>query len=444
MKRLQRALALPHVVGACIATIAVWTIASTVLVIWTQRFYHSTLDAAAVVARENVGNADAAQVRTRLPGLAERFAVWRITVAAFDRSGRFVAGDSRLSSNGAPTGNEPAPAVGRQVAVVPTHDGYLLLIPEPEAVKSVRRDIVGWLMLTLIIVAAAAYGFGWIWARERARSIARLRDALRDVAVGSSTTLTTQADPLYGELWDAAAAAVTRLGQEVSTLAEGEERLRAFLADAGHELRTPLAIAVGYAGILKRGGAHDAALTERIVADISVEHDRLARLVERILQLARLDALAMDPNAVSNVTEVAQEAIALAQTLAPQREIALHAPADAYAAIAADDLRDALRNVLDNALRYAPDAAVSVKVLADGDITIRVSDRGPGMDAFTASHAFDRFFRGPDRGSVSGSGLGLAIVRRIVERAAGSVDLRSVPGEGTSVELHVPRARTLT
>ena len=62
------------------------------------------------------------------------------------------------------------------------------------------------------------------------------------------------------------------------------------------------------------------------------------------------------------------------------------------------------------------------------------------MDAFTVEHAFDRFFRGTGRGEIPGSGLGLAIVRRIVERAGGSVALQSVPGEGTVVELRVPRA----
>jgi signal transduction histidine kinase len=81
-----------------------------------------------------------------------------------------------------------------------------------------------------------------------------------------------------------------------------------------------------------------------------------------------------------------------------------------------------------------------VTIACDRDTSIRIADGGPGMDAFTAEHAFDRFFRGSDRGSVAGSGLGLAIVRRIVDRAGGSVTLETAPGKGTTVEVRVPRA----
>lgn len=439
MRRLIRALAMPHVVGATIATLCVWTAASSVLAIWTQRFYHSTLDAASVVARDSIGDAGTTRVLEQLPGLQKHFNEWRVVAAAFDREGKFIAGDARVSNDGLPVGNEPAPDNGRQVAIVPTRDGYVLLVPDPQAVRQISIDVVGWLILTLIVVGLAAFGFGGVWAIERARSVARLRDGLRAVAEGSPT-LPPQNDPLYGEVWGAAADAVARLGGEIKELSEAEEHLRSFLADAGHELRTPLAIAVGYLGILKRGGAHDPALTERITNDIAAEHERLARLVERILLLARLDALPRDPNAACDVTSIVHEAIALVKPLAPDRAIDVDAPAGAFAAIGADDLREALRNLLDNALRYAPDAAIAVSVRNGAGVTVRVADRGPGMDAFTAAHAFDRFFRGPNRGSTQGSGLGLAIVRRVVERALGRIELRSVPGEGTTMEITLPRA----
>ncbi len=441
MKRIMHSLIVPHVIGALVATIFVWTIASWIGASYAQRFYHSTLDAASVVARDALGDADPARVRSELLRLEPSFSQWSITAAAFDRSGRFLEGDASLSADGLLAGNEPVDQLGRQMAIVPTRDGYVLLVPQPAAVNAIRWSVAGWLVLTLAIVATVAYFYGGVWARERARSIARLRDGLRAVAEGEPT-LASQDDPLYGEVWAAAAAAVRRLGGEAAARAEGEERLRAFLADAGHELRTPLAIAVGYLGILKRGAVEDRALTERIIGDVGIEHERLARLVERILHLARLDALPMNPDAVADVTQVAQEAIALVRPLAPEREIAFQAAPGAYAAIADDDLRDALRNVLDNALRYAPEAGVGVTIVSrDRDVVIRIADGGPGMDGFTASHAFDRFFRGPDRGSVPGSGLGLAIVRRVVERAHGSVDLRSARGEGTVVELRVPAAR---
>lgn len=238
-----------------------------------------------------------------------------------------------------------------------------------------------------------------------------------------------------------AALAASRWIPQRSGSDNGDERLRAFLADAAHELRTPLAIAVGYTGILKRGATSDRELTDRIVGDIAAEHERLQRLVDRILQLARLDAVGKPGPATCDAVRVAEEAIALVRPLDPQRTIELDAPPNATAAIAEDDLRDALRNLLDNAVRYAPGAPILVRVVSDGDVIVRVSDRGPGMDEFTAAHAFDRFFRGADRGEIPGSGLGLSIVRRIVERSGGRVVLDSAPGSGTAIELRLRRSR---
>lgn len=289
----------------------------------------------------------------------------------------------------------PPPSLRLQtLSILPTVGGYVRLSPDRSAIWRMR---IVWFVVLLgacALAAAIAYLAGGRWAQELARS-----------------------------------------------LAHGDERLRAFLADAAHELRTPLAIAIGYTGILKRGGTGDRDLTDRIVGDISNEHDRLQRLVERILQLARLDAIGNDGRSTADAVAGAQEAIRLVRPLDPERSIELDAPANAHASIPAEDLRDALRNVLDNAMRYAPGSPIAVRIVKDGDVIVRVADRGPGMDEFTAAHAFDRFFRGAERGSVSGSGLGLSIVRRIVERAGGRVKLESVPGEGTTVELRLRSAR---
>jgi two-component system, OmpR family, sensor kinase len=221
---------------------------------------------------------------------------------------------------------------------------------------------------------------------------------------------------------------------------DDDERLSAFLADAAHELRTPLAIAVGYTGILKRIGTSDGDLTDRIVGDIAVEHERLRRLVDRILQLARLDAAGEPAAATCDAVSVAEQTIALVHSLDSQRTIELEAPPNAPAAIPEDELRDALHNLLDNAVCYAPGAPIHVTIVNNGEVIVRVKDQGPGMDEFTAAHAFDRFFRGADRGEIPGCGLGLPIVRRIVERAGGRAVLDSAPGSGTTIELRLRRS----
>jgi two-component system, OmpR family, sensor kinase len=429
------------VFAALCGTILSFAVFSTVFVIGIERARHATLDAASAAVRANVGNGDTASAARWLDSMTDAFVTWNLTAAAFDSSGRFVGGNARLRGDGLPAGREPAPPAARQIAVVPTRDGYVLLVPSTRAVMRMRVTLALVLLAMLAAMAPIAYFAGSAWVRRRSRGVARLSAHLHAIAAGEHPPqLALDGDPAFGELSNAARAALERLVQELNSRAADEDRLRAFLGEAGHELRTPLAIAVGYVGILKRGALGDPALAERIVGDIAAEHDRLHRLVERILQLARLDALPGEQGATCDAAAVANEAIALVRPLDLQRSFDVDASSPVYAAIPADDLRDALRNLLENAIRYAPGASIAVRIENEGsDVSIRVADRGPGMDAFTAEHAFDRFFRGADRGSVPGSGLGLAIVRRIVERAGGTVVLVSAPGSGTAVDLRVPR-----
>ena len=107
-----------------------------------------------------------------------------------------------------------------------------------------------------------------------------------------------------------------------------------------------------------------------------------------------------------------------------------------------DELGEALKNVVENALRYAPESAVDVTVRDDGTfVRAEVRDRGPGMNERDVAHAFDRFYRGDAKASIEGSGLGLAIAQRAVERAGGIIAIRSAPGEGTLVSFQIPAAR---
>jgi two-component system OmpR family sensor kinase len=432
----------PIVTAVLGTALLIWGLLTTWSAIAAEREHHATLAAASSALRPGLGDAASRDVPARLAALAGTLATWELTAAAFDRNGTFLGGDPRLRSDGLPAGRDAAPPTGRQTAIVPTRDGYVILVRDPRAIVRFREMLALQLFAALVIAFAFALFFGLGWARARAASIAQARDDFRAIAAGENRPPASFTnDPVFGEVVLAAKDALERLVRALGDRAESEERLRAFLADAGHELRTPLAIAVGYLGILRRGGYGDAALVERIASDVSLEHERLVRLVERILHLARLDAVPGDAGASSDVARVAREAVALVRPLDVDRAIAIGDDPHALAAIGADDLRDALRNLLENAIRHAPDSAISVTIETDGDeIVIWVRDAGPGMDAFTAAHAFDRFFRGPDRGEVSGTGLGLAIVRRIVERAGGRVRLESAAGMGTAVEVRLPRA----
>jgi signal transduction histidine kinase len=133
----------------------------------------------------------------------------------------------------------------------------------------------------------------------------------------------------------------------------------------------------------------------------------------------------------------------------PQRVINVRCDPDARIEIDEDDLFEAERNLVENALRYAPESPVDVSATArDGEVLIEVADRGAGIPQPEQALVFERFYRGKDRpgasngarGTRDGSGLGLSIVRRVVERWGGAISLQS-DASGTRFVMRFPQAR---
>jgi len=397
----------------------------------------TSLDLAAFALRPQVLNADAARLRGEIPTIQRDLAPYGVSVAAFDARGTFLGGAEEVHADGALADN-PRPSHARQVAVVPGASSYLVLAVQPRARAPWRQGAVGIGILLINLSIVAGWYAGLRIAALRLRGVDSVRRRLASIGAGEAPLANAlRFDAETAPLEDAADAALARLGGALAERATNEERLRAFLADAGHEMRTPLAIAAGYVGVLQRGALGDPVLAEQILGEISASNARMTALVEGMLHLARLDAVA-DGGGSADVSRAIAEAIDLVRPLDLTRTIAAELVSGARAAIAADDLRDALRNLLENAIRYAPESPVSVAVTqAEGIIEISVVDNGPGMTSFEREHAFDRFFRGAARGDITGSGLGLSIVKRIAERAGGSVVLESSPG-GTRVSMRVP------
>lgn len=227
------------------------------------------------------------------------------------------------------------------------------------------------------------------------------------------------------------------------------ERVRRdFVANASHELKTPAAaihLLAESATHAARAGETDVALA--FAVQIEEESARLARLVTDLLDLSRLEATV----ASDRVTDV-REAVGNA-TLAHGRsanEAGLDLTADlgaiegmdVFARIDPTDLAVALDNLLDNAIAYTEEGAVTVRVEADPDaIRVLVSDTGVGIPEDDLPRIFERFYR-VDRARsrrTGGTGLGLALVRHVVERANGVVQVRSEPGVGTTFTVSLPR-----
>lgn len=441
MTKLERSFAIALTAVAASVALLAFVVDAGYASFAMTRIDRAALDRIVPMIRGEVSGADAAALRARVPALRARLAGDGLSVAAFDAAGHFIGGDPSIGADGA-LADHPRPPVARQVAVIPGASAYLVLAIDAPARAQARAGALITGAVFVIAVTIAAWFVGPLVARRRLRGVEALRARLDAVGRGAPPLATVhRVDPASRELDDAADAALHRLGEALALRETNEERLRAFLADAGHEMRTPLAITAGYLGVLRRGG-FDPALAERIVGAIDASTSRMTALVDAMLRLARLDAVAVDTGR-SDAARVASEAIELVRPLDVERKMTLRVPDGVWLDLPADDLRDALRNLLENAIRYAPEAPIDVSgEHADGTFVVRVADSGPGMTAFERDHAFDRFFRGALRGDVPGSGLGLSIVQRIVERAGGSVTIDAAPGAGTTVAMRFPQSQS--
>jgi two-component system OmpR family sensor kinase len=225
---------------------------------------------------------------------------------------------------------------------------------------------------------------------------------------------------------------VASLNDLLDRLGRALERERAFIGDAAHELRTPIAAVALQLQVLERVPA--GAEREQALARLKAGVERAARLVQQLLDLARQDgALAEREPKPVDLAAVAREVVVEQAPQAARRGIDLGLDASpAQVRGDAESLRVALGNLVDNAIRYTPPGGkVDVRVRAEEGETVvaEVLDTGPGIPAEDRERVFDRFHRGAAAAG-TGSGLGLAIVREIAGRHAATVELSDRVGGG--------------
>ncbi len=234
-----------------------------------------------------------------------------------------------------------------------------------------------------------------------------------------------------------------RLASE-ARLRASEARLRQFVADASHELRTPVAAVSAYAELFERGASTRAEDLDRVMAGIRNETARMEHLVNDLLLLARLDEgqpLAREP---VELVSLCAEAIATARAVGSEWPISLVAGQPVE--VSGDPLR--LRQVVDNLLANVrahtpPGTPCTVSVaVAKGEAVLSVHDEGPGMDPEKAARVFERFYRAdPSRSRThGGSGLGLSIVAALVEAHGGRGAADARPDAGTTIVVRLPLA----
>ncbi|MFE5659542.1 sensor histidine kinase [Streptomyces sp. NPDC056517] len=227
---------------------------------------------------------------------------------------------------------------------------------------------------------------------------------------------------------------------------EASEQVKRFAADASHELRTPLATIRGYAQLFDKGmlGPEE---QERAIGRIASEADRMNRLVEELLALARLEQQPQPQRRPVDLALLAREAavdLLAVQPGRPVTEAGALKVEDERVPVLGDEglLRRLVANLLSNvSVHTPPEAPVTVEVTREDEaVLLRVRDDGPGMRPEDAARIFDRFFRAdPDRARrTGGSGLGMSIVQAVVQAHDGTLRVETGLGEGMTVEVRFP------
>ena len=222
-------------------------------------------------------------------------------------------------------------------------------------------------------------------------------------------------------------------------LERSQDEQRQLVADASHELRTPVTALRTNAELLLEREDLPPARRRALLADVVDQTEELSALVADLIELARGDQPVAETEDV-RLDALVAEAIARAQRHAPT--VRFEADLDAVAVDGVPDrLARAVNNLLDNAAKFSPrDGEVAV-TLRGGTLTVR--DHGPGVPAADLPHIFDRFFRAGNARTTTGSGLGLAIVRQVADRHGGNVGAAPAPGAGLLVTLTLPGARAI-
>jgi two-component system, OmpR family, sensor kinase len=346
----------------------------------------------------------------------------------------------------------PAFRVRATKIVGPTYDGDILV--QAQTLVDQSGTLHNLFLIELAVTAGAivfALAAGWWLVRLGLRPLEDVERTADSIAAGNLDQRVPGADQptevgrlaraLNVMLERIQAAFDARLRSE-ARLKDNEQHLRQFVADASHELRTPIAAVSAYAELFERGGTEHADDLPRIVSGIRIETARMDRLVNDLLTLARLDEGVPMEMAPVELVSLASDAVRTATAVGPEWPVRFWAAHPVEVTGNKDRLRQVLDNLLANVRAHTPPGTTAtVRVDQVGDhAEIEVRDAGPGMPDEEARRVFERFYRvDPARTRTSGgSGLGLSIVAAIVAAHGGTVAATSSPGSGMVVTARLP------
>ncbi|HYN66660.1 MAG TPA: ATP-binding protein [Ornithinibacter sp.] len=349
-----------------------------------------------------------------------------------------------------PQGRATASGEARRVRVVTAtlpngRAQAVLAIPTTSADVATTRLTMTLGLVALVVAAVVGLLLWWV-DRLGLRPIAEMTDAADAITAGDTARRVPPGPP---------GTEAARLGEAlnamIDTNAATQERMRRFVADASHELRTPLTTLQGYAALhTGRVGAPSAAASEDnadaemvdAMRRMGDEAARMRRLVDGLLDLARLDDLGVVAREPVDLAVVVRDVASDLRVVAPDRVVTVDSPHSLVLTGDRDRLTQALVGLTSNAVRHTPAGTpVWLRVVElPGAVRVDVADAGPGIPPEHVPHVFERFHR-VDRGRSSasgGTGLGLAIVDAIGRAHGGTASVASELGRGSTFSLTLP------
>lgn len=320
---------------------------------------------------------------------------------------------------------------------------YILQVARSLAERDRTLDALGHMLVTIeIATLVVAFGIGWALSgitfrpikrmTQTARDIGEQRDFTRRVAYNGPQDEVGQLANTFNRMLEQLQAAYQRVAQAL-------DLQRTFVADISHELRTPLTTLRGNLGLLRRVPAIPARERLEVLTDMESESDRMIRLVNDLLTLARAESGRSYARVPLEAVPLIEDICRRQQALYPNRRIRHTAEPGLVMLGDRDALQQVLLIALDNALKHTEgDVLVNAHRVEDA-VEIRVRDYGPGIEPEHLAHIFDRFYRG-ELGGAPGYGLGLAIARSLMEGQGGHIKMESISGEGSTLVLRMPAA----
>ncbi len=324
-------------------------------------------------------------------------------------------------------------------------EGYELLAQSLDSVNATARQMVAISLAVSMLAALAGITVAWLLLRRGFRPVDDMIETAGAIAAGdlSRRTDLVESTTELGRLATALDHMLARIESAERDRLREAERLRRFVDDASHELRTPIAAITGYAELYTEGGVEPGPKLDRAMARINEASHRASRLIEDLLALARLDREVGAGRERLDVSALMED-IAEDTRISTGRDI--HLDTAGPVVVEADPvwLRQAIENLINNAISHGA-SSTSVELVVTriaNQAQMAVIDHGPGIAETERERVFDRFTR-PDAGrdrTHGGAGLGLAIVREVVLSHDGNVEVSETPGGGATVRISLPIA----